>query len=530
MPRSEAAPAESTPSRTAPAASRWAWFARRLALVVVAIALVAFGWAWWASVLPGTYPAMDMGVPDYGGGPGDGSGPSAAHAAMHDDTSAEVTAARGSGTTSTTRVTDLVADPDRPVDVRLELVARAERITPDGGEPFDGFTLNGQSPGPVIRARQGELVEVVLRNDDVADGVTLHWHGVDVPAAMDGVAGVTQDAVRPGESFTYRFVAEQAGTFWYHSHQASHPQVVGGLFGALVLEPAEQTTDAAADALAAIHTYPGGQRTINGAVGDAHRDAAPGETVRVRLINTDSTPTSAWVTGSVFRVLAVDGKDLHGPGEVDGQAIELTAGARADLEVRVPAHGAVRVQVPGASLVVGPDGAGADTSSAPRASVDLLTYGEPADPGVDPADADRTFAYDIGRWPGFLDGRPGYWWTINGGILPAVPMYMVDEGDIVVMRIANNSGEVHPMHLHGHHLLVLSRDGQPSSGSPWWVDSLDVEHGESYEVAFVADNPGIWMDHCHNLPHASEGLMTHLAYSGVTTPFRLGRDSGNDPE
>ncbi|MFK4835107.1 multicopper oxidase family protein [Microbacterium sp. ZW T2_14] len=527
MPRSEAARAESTPSRTAPAASRWAWFARRLALVVVATALVAFGWAWWASVLPGTYFAMDMGVPDYGGGPGGGSGSAAAHAAVHDDTSVGATAAIGSGTTS---VTDLVADPDRPADVHVELVARAERITPDGGEPFDGFTLNGQSPGPAIRARQGELVEVVVRNDDVADGVTLHWHGVDVPAAMDGVAGVTQDAVRPGESFTYRFVAEQAGTFWYHSHQASHPQVVGGLFGALVLEPAEEGTDAAADALAAIHTYPGGQRTINGAVGDAHRRAAPGETVRVRLINTDSTPTSAWVTGSDFRVLAIDGQDLNRPGQVEGQAVELTAGARADLEVQVPAQGAVRVQVPGASLVVGPDGAEADTSSAPRESVDLLTYGEPAAVGLDPAAADRTFAYDIGRWPGFLDGRPGYWWTINGGILPAVPMYMVDEGDIVVMRIANNSGEVHPMHLHGHHLLVLSRDGQPSSGSPWWVDSLDVEHGESYEVAFVADNPGIWMDHCHNLPHASEGLMTHVAYSGVTTPFRLGRDSGNDPE
>jgi FtsP/CotA-like multicopper oxidase with cupredoxin domain len=162
--------------------------------------------------------------------------------------------------------------------------------------------------------------------------------------------------------------------------------------------------------------------------------------------------------------------------------------------------------------------------------VDLLTYGEPADVGFDPAQADRRFRYDIGRLPGFLDGAPGYWWTINGGIMPAVPMYMVQEGDVVVMTIANNSGEVHPMHLHGHHLLVLSRDGEPSSGSPWWVDSLNVEHGETYEVAFVADNPGIWMDHCHNLPHAAEGLMTHVAYVGVSTPFRLGRESGNDPE
>ncbi|WP_239539621.1 multicopper oxidase family protein [Microbacterium sp. B35-04] len=516
------------PSRTAPAASRWAWFARRLAVVVAAIALAFVGWTWWSSILPGTYSAMDMGVPDYGGGPGS----TALHAGTHGDSAVDAdttAAATGSAGDPTTSVTDLVADPGRPVDVRVELVARAERITPAGGEPFDGFTLNGLSPGPDIRATQGELIEVVLRNDDVPDGVTLHWHGVDVPAAMDGVAGVTQDAVRAGESFTYRFVAEQSGTFWYHSHQTSHPQVVGGLFGALILEPAAEI-DATADAVAAIHTYPGGQRTINGATGDGHVRAEAGATVRVRLINTDSTPTSAWVTGATFRVLAIDGEDLHSPGEVEERAVGLTAGARADLEVVVPRRGAVRVQVPGASLVIGPDGAEADTSSAPGETVDLLTYGEPADPGLDPADADRTFSYDIGRLPGFLDGLPGYWWTINGGILPAVPMYMVDEGDTVVMRIVNNSGEVHPMHLHGHHLLVVSRDGQPSTGSPWWVDSLDVAHGESYEVAFVADNPGIWMDHCHNLPHAAEGLMTHLAYTGVTTPFRLGRDSGNDPE
>ena len=252
--------------------------------------------------------------------------------------------------------------------------------------------------------------------------------------------------------------------------------MVGGLFGALILEPAVEIEDAAADAVAAIHTYPGGQRTINGATGDGHHRAEAGATVRVRLINTDGTPTSAWVTGAAFRVLAIDGTDLQSPGEVQERAVGLTAGARADLEVLVPSRGAVRVQVPGASLVIGPDGADADTSAAPRESVDLLTYGEPADVGMDPADAERTFTYDIGRLPGFLDGVPGYWWTINGGLLPAVPMYMVDEGDTVVMRIVNNSGEVHPMHLHGHHLLVLSRDGHPSTGSPWWVDSLDVEH------------------------------------------------------
>jgi FtsP/CotA-like multicopper oxidase with cupredoxin domain len=62
------------------------------------------------------------------------------------------------------------------------------------------------------------------------------------------------------------------------------------------------------------------------------------------------------------------------------------------------------------------------------------------------------------------------------------------------------------------------------------VDSLDVQHGERYEVAFVADNPGIWMDHCHNLPHATEGLLAHLVYEGVTTPYLLGHATGNEPE
>jgi FtsP/CotA-like multicopper oxidase with cupredoxin domain len=109
-------------------------------------------------------------------------------------------------------------------------------------------------------------------------------------------------------------------------------------------------------------------------------------------------------------------------------------------------------------------------------------------------------------------------------------MFTVREGDVVRMTIDNRSGDSHPMHLHGHHVLVLSRDGVAATGSPWWVDSLDVQHGERYEVAFVADNPGIWMDHCHNLPHATEGLLAHLVYEGVTTPYLLGHATGNEPE
>jgi FtsP/CotA-like multicopper oxidase with cupredoxin domain len=86
------------------------------------------------------------------------------------------------------------------------------------------------------------------------------------------------------------------------------------------------------------------------------------------------------------------------------------------------------------------------------------------------------------------------------------------------------------MHLHGHHAVVVSRDGKPVTGSPWWFDSLDVPDGHEFVVAFLADNPGIWMDHCHNLTHATQGLVTHLMYEGVSTPYRLGSASGNEPE
>jgi FtsP/CotA-like multicopper oxidase with cupredoxin domain len=225
-------------------------------------------------------------------------------------------------------------------------------------------------------------------------------------------------------------------------------------------------------------------------------------------------------------VVAVDGRDVHGPTATTA-AFPLAAGARVDLEAVVPQGRALKLEAGTVSTLLG---SGADPGPLPSATVDLLTYGTPAPIGLDPAKADRRFEYKIGRSAGFLDGVPGLWWTINGHKFPDVPMFMVAEGDVVVMTISNSSGQAHPMHLHGHHAVVLSRNGVAASGSPWWIDSLEVGDKESYEIAFLADNPGIWMDHCHNLQHASQGLMTHLAYEGVSTPYRIGGDSHNKPE
>ncbi|WP_232664672.1 multicopper oxidase family protein [Pseudonocardia sp. TRM90224] len=457
------------------------------------VVLAPLAWLQQASLLPGSYSVMDMGVVDTGG--------AALGHHRHED---------GVG-----RGVDTIVETATDPVVHVELAARK-----DG----DRYTLNGTSPGPEIRVEQGQLVEVRLVNESVPDGATLHWHGVDVPNSADGVAGVTQDAVPVGGSFTYRFLARQVGTFWYHSHQLSHEQVRNGLLGAIVITPPGGV--GATDVTALVHIYDG-TRTVNGRAGDSPAAVGPGERVRVRVVNTDEGPMPVWVSGSEFRLVAIDGTEVQGPTPVRDVAVLVTAGARADLELVVPPGGA-RVEMGGSAALV--LGAASARTSRPARTLDPLSYGTPADIGFDPAAANRRFDYVIGRRPGFVDGWPGVWWTINGGMFPDVPMFVVAEGDVVRMRIENTSGEVHPMHLHGHHAVVLSHNGVAATGSPWWVDSLDVPDGEMYEVAFRADNPGIWVDHCHNLPHAAEGLMAHLMYEGVTTPYRVGHEAGNTPE
>jgi FtsP/CotA-like multicopper oxidase with cupredoxin domain len=526
---------------------------RRLLVAVVATAVVLgpIGYLWVSSFIPASYSVMDMGYPDYGGGPqpGDHDVAMVGMSGMPGMPGGSPTSNRAVPTDSSLgarSVNSLTVGTDRLADVKVTLTARRQSFALAGGRVVDGYTLNGTSPGPEIRAVQGQLLEVRLVNESVPDGITLHWHGVDVPNAMDGVAGVTQDAVPIGGSFVYRFVLDQVGTYWYHSHQVSHEQVLGGLLGALIVTPAATESGFGAadvDQVAVVHLYDG-KRTINGFDGDLVLPAAPGDRVRVRVINTDNGPMSVWVTGASYRLVAVDGTEVHEPGPVDDRSVTVTAGGRADLEVVTPTDGTqARVVLGGSnSLLLGArEGDAVDgPAGQPPAALDLLTYGTPLPSGtagetldpatLDPARADRSFEYSIGRRPGFLDGVPGLYWTINGSLFPDVPMFVVSDGDLVRMQISNSSGEVHPMHLHGHHALVVARGGVAATGSPWWVDSLNVTDGETYDIVFLADNPGIWMDHCHNLPHATEGLVAHLMYEGVTEPFRVGGEAGNTPE
>ena len=482
-----------------------------VALAAALAVLLPLAWLWAASLVPSSYSVLTMGPPDTGG-------VALSHSHLP-------------GASGGRDVTTLVEpDQGRP-DVEVTLTARRQKVTVPGGPTLTAYTLNGTTPGPTIRAQEGDLVQVTLVNESVPDGTSLHWHGIDVPNAEDGVAGVTQDAVPVGGRHVYRFRAKQVGTYWYHSHQVSHEQVIKGLLGAVVVTP-RAGIGGDVDVLGLAHLY-AGRRAVAGRAGDVPVEVPAGKWARVRIVNTDNGIMPVWVSGAAFEVAAVDGTDVNEPTPVEGQKVALAAGGRVDLRVQVPASGAaVRVEMGGAALVLGPAGSSASTPAtrAPSGVVDLLTYGSPAPLGLDTANPDRRFTYSIGRRPGFLNGKPGVHWTVNGRTFPTAPMFMVAEGDVVVVHIDNHSGETHPMHLHGHHVVVLARDGVKATGSPWWTDSLEVLNGQEFDVAFVADNPGIWLDHCHNLPHARDGLTAHLMYEGVTTRFRLGRDTPNTPE
>ncbi|PHB62523.1 copper oxidase, partial [Bacillus toyonensis] len=121
--------------------------------------------------------------------------------------------------------------------------------------------------------------------------------------------------------------------------------------------------------------------------------------------------------------------------------------------------------------------------------------------------------------------------TINGKVFPDIDPILVKKGDLVKVKLVNRSKrDDHPMHLHGHFFQVLSKDGKPIEGSPIVKDTLNLKLGEEYEVAFVADNPGEWMFHCHDLHHASAGMVTEVKYTDYTSDYVPNPNIPNKPE
>lgn len=388
----------------------------------------------------------------------------------------------------------IVSEPTR----RFTLTAGTARVRVSGRD-VAAWAFNGQVPGPELTASVGDVLEVTLRNRDIARGVTLHWHGYDVPNSQDGVPGVTQAAVLPGQEFVYRFRADQAGTYWYHTHAVSDIGVRMGLYGVLVVRPAPVT---GVDVTLPVHTLAGLPLPAPRA-----EPVGEGTPVRLRLINTDSSTHRYALAGTRFRVAAIDGSDLQGPTSLVDTAVLIPAGGRYDLMFTAPAA-PVGLFVDG-RMVYSTGPVSAATGAWPV--LDPLSYGAGAP--VPWSRFDRQFTLVLDRGLDLHGLLPRYAFTVNGAADPDIPPQVVHLGDTVKFTIVNRSLVVHPWHLHGHHVLVLSRNGKPATGSPLWLDSFDVRPGDVWEVAFTADNPGTWANHCHNLAHADGGMTLHLMYA-----------------
>lgn len=432
------------------------------------------------------------------------------------------------------------------------------------------WAYNATVPGPELRAQTGDLIRVRFGNR-LPVPTTIHWHGVPVPNGQDGVAGVTQDAVPSGGSATYAFVAPQPGTYWYHSHQDSANQVDRGLYGALVVEPrvvpagvlertliydewplgrAQPTPPPGDDATMTRY----GVYSVNGKTGSGIQAIPfePGQTVRLRFVN------AGYLTHYIhphvtYRITGLDGSELTGGPERE-HAFPLGAGERVQIEFTAP-NAAVWIQAHDPSppareigVVALPVGM-APPAQGPQESIsgqvlDLYSYparvvNEPWPAGTRPT---RSFSLRLdeatsmpashNRVPGMAGpGPPGVntRYTINGAVFPQTPLLTVQQGDRVAITFVNRGQLEHAMHLHGHAFRLLARDGTSVPGA-LVMDTILVEPGSSYTVGFLADNPGWWAIHCHELHHAAGGMMTLLRYEGSQWPAQLGGSAGNNPD
>ncbi|GMX60972.1 hypothetical protein Elgi_74010 [Paenibacillus elgii] len=408
---------------------------------------------------------------------------------------------------------------------KFDLTAARTALQLDNGQTVEAWTFNGSSPGPELRVTEGDRVVVTLRNKDIQDGVTLHWHGINVPCSQDGVAGVTQEAVHPGEQFTYVFVASAPGTYWYHSHQMSSVQAKKGLLGSIIVEPREKSAQlSTAKEVNALYQRLNSSLLLNGSAKGLDVPGQAGERVRLRLTNGDNETMNFSVDGAPFRIIAMDGRDLHEPGLLERVTIPVGAGQRYDLLIQLPESGQVIVRnQSGKSLSIALGSGSVPQQTEGGAMFSFVDYGTAlqGDP-IPTLKPDRNFVLKL--------GQSLFVKTINGHSFHEIPPMNVKEGELVSIKLVHEGGGDHPFHIHGHTFRVVSKNGIPLKGSPIYLDTLLLKDGESYEVQLKADNPGLWMAHCHNLGHASQGMTMMMNYDGISTPFRVGTKSGNLPD
>jgi FtsP/CotA-like multicopper oxidase with cupredoxin domain len=418
-------------------------------------------------------------------------------------------------------------DPD-PHVIEVELEARPAEVEYLPGRKTTVWTYNGTVPGPRLEARVGDRVVVNFRNS-LPEATTLHWHGLRVPADMDGSPAMHAH-IPPGGTFRYSFELLDAGTFWYHPHVRSDVQVEKGLYGSIVVHGDGEPAAAAEHTLVLDDVW----LKEDGSFADATPGSAMlGRQGNVLLVNGRPRPIARvrvgerqrWhfvnaanaryfrlaVPGQKLTLIGVDGGLLESPREVD--ELLLTPGERADV-LFTP------VGEPGSALdlVSLPHERGHMSGSLPLAQVMRLQYS--TEPALTPEPVPGSLR-TIPALPAPLRTRsfklteemhgmePVF--RINGEAWPDITRLEAKLGDTELWEVENASEMDHPFHLHGFFFQVLSRGGV---AEPYraWKDTVNVPAKTTLRLAVRFEGfPGLWMYHCHILEHGERGMMGELA-------------------
>jgi len=425
----------------------------------------------------------------------------------------------------------------------LEARQATQQLAPDGYGETNVWSYGGTVPGTPIRVRQGDRVERRLINNLPAP-TTIHWHGIRIDNAMDGVPGITQDVVPTGGSFDYSFTAPDAGTYWYHAHNRSMEQVAKGLYGPLIVDEADAPdvdqdlvlmlddwridpeTAQIADDFGNGHDLSHAGRlgnliSVNGAF-DPGFSVKRHERLRLRLINAANARIfDLALQGMTGWIVALDGMPLQAPMQV-AEAFPLAPAQRADLILDVTAEtgeiaSLISVERDGAFGLARFEVAG-QASKAVRCGVtplppnlmpDVSTYQDaPLHSMVLQGGAMRWLE---GARIGDADmtGRElaqlGRFWALNGDAeRPASPFLDAPLNSLHRIDFVNETAFPHAMHLHGHHFRLVMQNGTLGP----WRNTVLVDRGQTRQIVLMADNPGDWLLHCHMLGHAASGMMS----------------------
>ncbi|AAV94649.1 multicopper oxidase family protein [Ruegeria pomeroyi] len=425
--------------------------------------------------------------------------------------------------------------------ITLTAMEARQQIAPEGYPDTAIWGYEGGAPGPEIRVAQGGRLSRRLINR-LPQPTAVHWHGIRIDNAMDGVPGLTQQAVPTGGSFDYDFTLPDAGTYWYHSHNRSMEQVARGLHGPLIVDEAsapdidgehvlvldDWRLDPDTAAIGANfdngHDLShagriGNLLTVNGRFDPAFR-ARPAERLRLRLINAANARVfEVGLDGMQGWIVALDGMPLEEPLVVSG-AFPLAPAQRADLIVDITAEtGAsaslLSIERDGGYGLCRFDVSGQGAGAARAAPAPLPPNPLPVIEGL--ADSPLHQMRLQGGAMRWLDsallgetemsGRElaqlGKFWALDGRAdRSATPFLEAARGSLHRIAFVNETGFDHGMHLHGHHFRLIAPNGALGP----WRDTVLVAPGETRQIALVADNPGDWLLHCHMLGHAAAGM------------------------